>query len=54
MAKLDLVKHDKTFVIKWINVENADWGNPDEIKGGRIVDLEADNEHDSFAILIRK
>lgn len=53
-VKLDLGKNDNTFVVKWINIENAEWGKTDEIKGGQMVDLEAINVNGSFAVLKRK
>ncbi len=53
-VKLDLSQHDNTFIIKWINIENAEWEKMDEITGGRMVDLDAIDENGSFAVLIKK
>ena len=54
IVKLDLTSYDKTFEVKWIDIENAEWENPDELIGGKIVELVADNQQGSCAILVGK
>ena len=54
IVKIDLSQHDNTFILKWIIIENAEWGITDEIKGGRVVDLNAIDENGSLAVLIKK
>jgi hypothetical protein len=53
-VSLDLIGQNDTFTVKWIDIENTDWSRTGEIKGGRMVKLEAISGHSSFAVLSKK
>ena len=52
-AKLDLSGQNKTFTMKWINIENAEWGKSSKVKGGSVIDLNAVAGKGSICVLTR-
>lgn len=54
VIELDLTGHANEFIVRWINTENARWGNSHEIEGGTFTELRAVNENGSIAVITRK
>jgi hypothetical protein len=52
-VKLDLSGQNKTFTMKWINIENAEWGERSKVKGGSVIDLNAVTGKGSICVLIK-
>ena len=52
--ELDLTHHAHKFSIRWINPENALWGNSHEIEGGTFTEFRAVNENGSIAVITRE
>jgi hypothetical protein len=53
-VQLDLQGYDKKFKLRWINIENAEWDEPEVLKGGSFVELTADKAEGSFAVITRR
>ncbi|TCS87323.1 hypothetical protein EDD80_105137 [Anseongella ginsenosidimutans] len=50
-VELDLQEQQKTFRLKWIGLETAEWGKKTKVKGGDILALECPFEKGGFAVL---
>lgn len=53
-AKLDLSGHNHRFTLKWIDMANAEWANPESVNGGKIIDIESTCEEGCFVVLHRE
>lgn len=53
-VQLDLSGINKDFIIRWINIENADWSQIGEIKGGEPAEIVSTFEKGGIAVLTLK
>ena len=51
-VKLDLRQFSKTFVMKWINVDDGEWGGESSFKGGGYQEITAPDKGGWFAVII--
>lgn len=52
-VRLNLAGQNSAFALRWIDASTAEWTKTGEISGGNYVDLAAENENGSFAVLVR-
>ncbi len=50
-VRLDLVQHDKAFVLNWISIGSGEWGSESALEGGSTVELRAPGKGGWFAVL---
>lgn len=53
-VKLDLTGHDRNFVMRWIDIQDAEWKEEKKIKGGSVIDVTTQNKNGSLAVITRK
>ena len=53
-VNLDLSNYHAQFNVRWITVEDAEWGEMTVIKGGNLVVLESNDEKACFALVMKK
>ncbi len=52
-VKLDLRGHNEEFIVRHINIEDAEWIRTETITGGSMTELKAESDRGSFAVITK-